>query len=128
MGDLALKQNDYQQAVEQYRKAAAVRMTPGDPALALEYVEVVTKIARALMAQGKIEEADRAVQRLRRLAEGFQEGTSPNKPAEKKPEMTLPAKLIITVPKKLLDLAGAGKAPFDEFRKAASVEYLVFEK
>jgi hypothetical protein len=128
MGDLALKQNDYLQAVEQYRKAAAVRIPHVDAAVVLEHAEVTTKLARALMAQGKLAEADKVVAGLQELAQSLKERRGPDKPAEKRPEMTLPAKLIITVPKKLLDLAGAGKAPFDEFRKAASVEYLAFDK
>jgi hypothetical protein len=38
----------------------------------------------------------------------------------------LPAKLIISAPKKLLDQAGGGKLSFEEFKKAATVEYLTF--
>ncbi len=128
MGDLALKQSDFPQAVEQYRKAAGVRIAPGDPAIALEYLEVATRLARALMAQGKTAEADKAVQSLRNLADSLKDRQNPEKPAQTKPDVALPAKLMITVPKKLLDLVGGGKVSFDEFRKGASVEYLTFDK
>jgi hypothetical protein len=128
MGDLALKQNDYVQAVEQYRKAAAVRMAPTDSAIALEHVEVATKLARALMAVGKSEEAERVVADVRRLAQNLKDGQKPDKHTEAKAEVALPAKLIITVPKRILIAIGTGAVSPTDIRKGASVEYLTFEK
>jgi hypothetical protein len=128
MGDLALKQNDYIQAVEQYRKAAAVRMAPTDSAIALEHVEVATKLARALMAVGKSEEAERVVADVRRLAQNLKDGQKPDKRTEAKAEVALPAKLVITVPKRVFTAIGTGAVSATDIRKGASVEYLTFDK
>jgi hypothetical protein len=129
MGDLALKQKDYQQAVNAYRKAIDVKGLPEDSTTQLEMVEVATKLARAMLAQGKTANAERIVQGLTRATERIKGGVHSNKPDEKKPEMALPAKLIITVPKKYLDQVGTGRIDFNALRKeAASVEYLTFDK
>ena len=47
-------------------------------------------------------------------------------PKPKKAESPLPSRLIITVPKELLDRAGTGRISLEEFKKAATVEYLPF--
>jgi hypothetical protein len=127
LGDLALKQNDFAQAADGYRKAVSLHQNlPRDSATDLEVIEVTTKLARALLAQGKKDEAEKFVQALGKLTSGLGSVQRAGKPAAG--EIALPAKLIITVPKKLLDVAGSPKYGFDEFRKAASVEYLTFDK
>jgi hypothetical protein len=123
MGDLALKQNDFKQAAEAYGKAISVEDLAGDSAQ-LESIEVATKLARALLAQGKTAEAERAFDLVAQRTERLKGGKRADKPAEKKPDVALPAKLIITVPKKLLD----PKTSLDEFRKGVSVEHLNFDK
>ena len=40
--------------------------------------------------------------------------------------LELPAKLIISAPKRLLDEVGTGKMSLAEFKKAASIEFLTF--
>jgi hypothetical protein len=123
MGDLALKQNDFKQAAEAYGKAISVEDLAGDSAQ-LESIEVATKLARALLAQGKTAEAERAFDLVAQRTERLKGGKRADNPAEKKSDVALPAKLIITVPKKLLD----PKTSLDEFRKGVSVEYLNFDK
>ena len=94
------------------------------PRTAVPLVTTATKLARALLAQGKTAEAERAFDLVAQRTERLKGGKRADKPAEKKPDVALPAKLIITVPKKLLD----PKTSLDEFRKGVSVEHLNFDK
>jgi hypothetical protein len=126
MGDLALKQNDYVQATDAYQKAIGqYHKLPHKEAVELEVIEVASKLARALIASGKNDEAEKIVQSIVKLSAGLKSG---ERPAEEKAEMRLPGKLIIKVPRTLLNAAGEGKTSFDKFREAASVEYLPFDK
>jgi len=42
------------------------------------------------------------------------------------PPPSLPSKLIISAPKRLLDQVGAGKIPYADFRRQATVDYFGF--
>jgi hypothetical protein len=129
LGDLAMKQHDYNQAVEAFMKAAGVyKEVPHEADAQLEVIEVGSKLARALMALGKKAEAERVVQSIAKMTDRLAGTVAPAKPAEGKQQMPLPAKLIIKVPKALIDQMGPGKMTFEEFRKAASVEHLTFDK
>jgi hypothetical protein len=129
LGDLAMKQHDYNQAVQSFTRASAVyKEPPRESDAQLELIEVGTKLARALMAQGKKAEAEHVVKSVAQLSERLASGAAPAKAADGKPQMPLPTKLIITVPKKDLDLVGSNRIDFAAFRKAASVEYLTFDK
>jgi hypothetical protein len=129
LGDLAMKQQDYAQAVQAFRRASSMyTKPPADAADLLEVIEVGTKLARALLAQGKLQEAEAVVKGVAKLSDQLA-GSQPGfKPAPDKPVAALPAKLIISLPKKLLDQAGTGKMTTEEFQKLASVEYLMFDK
>jgi hypothetical protein len=128
MGDLALKQKDYQQAADALQKASKCTVLPADPATEMEYIEAATKLVRALTALGKTEEAQKAVEGIAQLTERIKAMERARQPAEKKPDVALPGKLIVTVPKKLLDQAGSGRVDANALRKEASVEYLTFDK
>jgi hypothetical protein len=128
LGDVAMQKNDYNQATDAYRKAVAIKNLPRDSAVELERVEAFTKLARALLAQGKAAEADAVVQSVARATERLKSSERPGSAPAAPATMSLPEKLIITVPKTLLEQAGLGKMTFDEFRKAASVEYLTFDQ
>jgi len=126
LGDLAMKQHDYAEATGYYRKAIEESDTVArDGAAQLEVIEVASKCARALIAQGKVAEAEKVVQGLVKMTDRLGSG---ERPAEGKAEVPLPGKLIIKVPKALLEHAGSGKTSLDKFREAASVEYLQFDK
>jgi tetratricopeptide (TPR) repeat protein len=138
LGDLHLKQGKNEQAVASFEEAlkayqASVsglyrfglekRGTPEkDPALEQELVVAGTKLIQAYTAMGKTEEVKKT---LKVLEEHLQKTSAetPSKPAEAPVKEELPAKLIISAPKKLLDLVGADKITFEEFRKNATVEY-----
>jgi hypothetical protein len=114
LGDLHMKQSKYKEAIEAYRKA--VEQNPRNES-------ALRKLAQAYLAQGDYDKAkqsiDRAVEWLKK-----QQGA----PAEAKPPSParLPDKLIISAPKKLLDQVGTGMITFEEFKKAATVEYVTF--
>jgi len=42
------------------------------------------------------------------------------------PPPSLPSKLIISAPKRLLDQVGAGKIPYADFRRQATIDYFGF--
>lgn len=129
LGDLAMKQHDYSKAVESFLKATGTyRKPPSDSEAQLEIIEVGSKLARSFMAMGKKAEADRIVQAVAKMTDRLASGAVTTKPAEGKPQMALPAKLIIAVSKKDLDLVGSKRIDFTAFRKEASVEYLNFDK
>jgi hypothetical protein len=129
LGDLAMKQRDYNQAVEEFLKASgAYKEAPRESDAQLELIEVATKLARAFMAQGKKAEAERIMQSIAKLGDGLAAGGAPANVPAGKAEVPLPDKLIIKVPKTLIDQMGLGKMTLDEFRKAASVEHLTFDK
>jgi hypothetical protein len=129
LGDLAMKQHDYNQAAEAYMKASAVyKQPPSEADAQLEVIELGSKLARALMALGKKAEAENVVKAVAQLSDRLAGGAAPTKPVEGKSQIPLPAKLIIEVRKALIDQLGSGKITFDEFRKAASVEHLTFDK
>jgi hypothetical protein len=132
MGELHVKQNQVPQAIEVYEKAwgtyrnlledPKLAGAPPDQRLQLEAVEVLSKLGQCFAMQGDAERArkvaEELTQRSRKIgqAEGkTSSGTS-----------TLPAKLIVSASKKLLDQVGSGKMTFDEFKKAATVQYLDF--
>jgi hypothetical protein len=143
LGDLHLKQKQYRQATEAFAKANTsfdnllelIRrysldltgtLSPSIPAIELELLECRTKLAQSLLAEGKQDEARKV---LADIAAQAQRGTQADtaKPAEK-PGIVLPSKLIVSASKKSLEAVGSGKMSFEDFRKAATVEYLTFDK
>lgn len=123
LGELHLKQGKTEEAINAFRQAHELKPT-GDQAR-----EVLRKLAAALLVAGKDAEAEQVMKQFAALAK------QPDKPKElpkadvPKPA-PLPSKLIVSVPKKLLDQVGspgaAGSISFEEFQKAATVEYLTF--
>ena len=138
LGDLHLKQGKNEQAAasfeealrayqesasELYRFGLDRRGTPEkDPTLEQELVVTGTKLIQAYTALGKTEEVRKT---LKALDDRLQKtgAETPNKAADTLAKEELPAKLVISAPKKLLDLVGAEKITFEEFRKNATVEY-----
>src|SRR5262249_46785643 len=121
----------YGQAIEFQQRALARRgpsekWTAEDAPTLLLLVELNGKQAQAYLAQKDSESARKAVQRAGEFAKQAEQlsGRAQGKPAP----AALPSKLIISVPKKSLDFAGANKITYEELRKEASVEYLTFPK
>jgi tetratricopeptide (TPR) repeat protein len=117
LGDLHLKQENWSKAIDAYKKAVEYNPEPKQVAVLYQ------KLARSHLGQAP--DNHEAYQKViekgmewLRLAQG--EAAKASQPAPS----PLPAKLIVSAPKKLLDQAGAGKVSFEEFKKAATVEYL----
>jgi hypothetical protein len=86
--------------------------------------EVANKLAQVSTAQGNNERV-RHFLKLAGRAATLAEEAAGGKPAPAG-SIPLPSRLVISAPKKILDQVGAGKMTFEEFRKAATVEYLTF--
>ena len=117
LGDLHMKQGKAKEAIEAYQKA--MEKDPKRDVL-------LNKLIQANVAANNYAKAQDL---LKNAKEQPKQPTAPTTVAAKPPTATapvLPAKLLISAPKKLLDLAGGGKITFDEFKKAATVEYLTF--
>jgi tetratricopeptide (TPR) repeat protein len=156
LGDLQGKQGRHKEAAAAYQKAVGLyqQILDGkganpapfqDPRAAMQsYLTAVgyaTKLAQAQEAAGDADKALNALKEVTRYstlleqlaqkehekskqAQGAQ--TTEAKNARTDRGTALPAKLIISAPKKLFDMIGAGKISFDDFRKAATIEYLAF--
>jgi len=86
-----------------------------------------TKQAQLLLAAGKLKEAREALDKAENagVVVNGQENPTGASSAEKSPP-ALPAKLVVTVSKKLLDEAHAGKIDVPGFKKGAEVEAIGF--
>ena len=118
LGDLHLKQGRFEDAVKAFQKA--IDQKPDAKQMAAIY----RKLAQVYLNLEKDAQAQEAVQKAVEWLKKQQQAAKTPQPAE--PVPALPAKLIISARKKLLDQAGAGKISFEEFKKAATVEYLTF--
>jgi hypothetical protein len=116
LGDLHLKQGRVDEAIRAYRQAVDQGRDPKGQAA------VLRKLAQALITLGKDAEAEQALEQA--MAQVAKPAPTHGRAAEPAatPRSPLPAKLIITVPKKLLDQAADGKMPLEEFRKGTTVE------
>ncbi len=153
LGDLHLKQERYKDAVAAYRKAVDAyqkavdtkRLKEEDLRLQgilpapdtksdLKDAERYLKLGQAYQAAGQeqelrgvLQKVREAAQALEKSAQAAQEGTKPSGGTSKeRASVLLPSKLILSAPKKLMDQMAAGKISLDDFKKAASVEYVSF--
>jgi tetratricopeptide (TPR) repeat protein len=122
LGELHLSQGKVEEAIKALRQALEMEPKPTPKQGAALY----RKLAEALLRQGKLEEARQALEKAQQFAKTAEAGAQEaNKPAAA-PRQSLPAKLMISVPKKALDLIGGGKITMEEFQKTATVESLNF--
>jgi tetratricopeptide (TPR) repeat protein len=121
LADLHLKQGRYEEALTTLHKA--VEMNPGPRKAATLY----RKLAQCYLAMDQNEKAKAAVDRS--IASLKEAADSKDKPASagKTSAVALPVKMIISVPRRLLDRASAGKLSAEEFRRMAHVETLTFD-
>jgi tetratricopeptide (TPR) repeat protein len=139
VGDLHYRQGNYSQAVKAYGQAIELQQkaltargpsenwTVDDAKTLLLLSELNGKQARAQLALKDSTAARRCMQRAAELAREAEQLSSRTGPVKPTPSV-LPAKLIITVSKKNLDLIGNEMMRWEDFRKEASVEYLTFPK
>jgi hypothetical protein len=144
LGDLHLKQERpkdalaaYQKAISTYQKALKPgNAAQGDPAVRsyLVWIDLYNKLARAARAAGDQASALDAYQRIAEYSRRLEAAAQKKKPeaaqaagtTAETPAVPLPPKLIVSAPKKVLDLVGAGKVTFEEFKKSATVQLLTF--
>jgi hypothetical protein len=113
LGDLQMKQGKPAEALGRYQIAIKQKASAG----------LYRKMAQALLALGRDAEARQALDMVQKYAgkPSSQRGTTGSKQTA-----SLPSKLIVSAPKKLLDQVHAGKITFDELKKNANVHYLTF--
>jgi hypothetical protein len=121
LGDLHMRQGKKQDAVKAYLDA--FKLDPGQ--------RLLGKVVTAYVAMDKtvnVNDTQKFIQRLEAYLKANE--TKPVEASKVAAPSTagksLPAKLIISASKALLDQAGAGKIDFEAFKKAATVEYLTF--
>lgn len=117
LGDLHQKQGRYAEAIIVFRKAEERNPDP-NAMLTLD-----RKLAQCHLALGEDEMARKALDHIRSLQKKDHD-TADVPAAGANP--TLPAKLIVSASKKLLDEAKGSKISFEEFRRRAHVETLRF--
>jgi tetratricopeptide (TPR) repeat protein len=124
LGDLHLKQGQSKDALKAYQKAAEKSSDPKHAAA------MYLKMAQIyLTAENNKTEMDIVLEKAREFVAKAQEGPAKKEtPKATKPASPLPARLIITASKELLDRAGSGRISLEEFKKAATVEYLPFSQ
>jgi hypothetical protein len=143
LGEMRLKQGRIREAVEAYEKATAlyqkvvesINADRGDErwkekmAAAAVAADALVRLAQAHLLQGNTDRAHQLIDRSAELAGWASSGKGEGgkaKTSSESSKATLPARLIISAPKQLLDQVGAGKITFDAFKKVADIQYLSF--
>jgi tetratricopeptide (TPR) repeat protein len=131
LADLHMKQKRYAEAVEAYQKALDqskdLKQQDAIRAKLLDALKAQLNVIDSVLAQSR--ETQDLRKKLLDSAQAYLKGVEGDlvKQLEAKPKSSpLASKLIIVAPKELLDQVGQGKMSFDDFRKAATVEYLTF--
>jgi hypothetical protein len=126
LGDLVGKQGKHDEALRHYERALGQLAQQGQPGEVTEKM-LRQRAAQALLEKGDVEAARKMLDQLL-AAQNRQKKYGENKKRDEAAGgVDLPGKLIITVPKRLLEKAGAGLS-FEEFRKEAGVQYLTFPR
>jgi hypothetical protein len=92
-------------------------------------MEICSRLAQVHFATGDRDSALKALQKgtaYSRSLEGV--GAASRTGTEPPPPTPLPAKLVISVSKRVLDQAGTGKMSLEDFRKQATISYTGAEK
>jgi len=135
LGDLHMKQGRYQEAAKTYSEAFKKQLdllappekrTQAEVAKLLTAVEITHRLAQALLAQGKPEEARQVMSSGLKIAEAAVKLADGRKGTPGERGIPLPSQLIVSVPKKLLGQVADGKISFEEFAESAPVEYIRF--
>jgi hypothetical protein len=139
LGEMRLKQGRIRESADAYAEAAAsyqkmiesIKAEMGGErwkeklAAASEAADALTKLAQAYLLLG---EKDRATQTIERAAEltgwavsGKSEAKTKGKSQSSR--IPLPGRLIISVPRALLEHVATGKISFEDFKKEADIQY-----
>lgn len=122
LGDLHQKRGNWNDAASAYERALTKAREGNKPD---RVRQLVKKLAEVHLALGNLDAARKALE----SAAASEPVKAPDKPLPRSaPAVKLPAKLIVSANKKLLDQAGDGKITFAEFQKLASFEVLTFSE
>jgi tetratricopeptide (TPR) repeat protein len=138
LGDLHMKQGKPQEAIQAYQKAAdqltqmiahqektEIGLTQNDVPALLTAIDLCNKLADAYVQSGQQDAGSGMLKKAGDLAKQAQKLTGAPVPTNPPPALaTLPGKLVVSATKKQLDDVGSGKMTFEEFRKAATVDYV----
>jgi tetratricopeptide (TPR) repeat protein len=120
LGDLHMRQGKHQEAVKAYENA--LRRFPTAPSEVL--AKIYQNLAQASLAGGNIEVAKKWLDRAMALRN--EDHTSTN--SKNGSSLVLPAKLIVSTTKRLVDSFGDGKMNLKKIKESAVVEHLTFER
>jgi hypothetical protein len=139
LGEMRLKQGRIRESADAYAEAAAsyqkmiesIKAEMGGErwkeklAAASEAADALTKLAQAYLLLG---EKDRALQTIERAAELTGWAVSGKSEAKTKGKsesswIPLPGRLIISVPRAMLEHVATGKITFEDFKKEADIQY-----
>jgi hypothetical protein len=119
LGELNFKQGKYKEAEKAYLATLKLlERNPDDAVLR----QVYHALAQTYLADGKTADAKNYIEKALAIEKKISEAAPPKKEAA--PASTVPAKLIVSAPKKLLDQVASEKISFEDFKKQATVEYL----
>lgn len=120
VAELHYKQGQYDAAIDNYRKLMELNLGPKqEAALHRRLAQCYLSLAQDERARTELDAAQALLKK---------EKDDKDKPASQPAAAALPVKLMISVPKRLLDQAVTGKTPFDEFRRRANVRKLTFDE
>lgn len=120
LGDLHLKQGKLQDALQSYEAAARIEpKVAKDPA-------ILERLAQVYAAQGAKDQAAAMIAHARKLQEDAAAQQAKNTQGGESSAAPLPAKLIVSISKRVLDQVGSGNLSMEAFRKEAHVENLTF--
>jgi hypothetical protein len=141
LGDLHVKQGRHKEALEAYTKASETlehymnNTWHWDKDQVKAARELYGKLIQTNLAAGDNEAAKKVMDKIDKIpapktpfpqvAQGGGGGGGPAKPPAV-PHAVLPSKMIVSASKQLLDQVGSGKLSIEDFKKAASVQYLTF--
>jgi hypothetical protein len=120
---LNLKQGKIREAIKAFQSALNLGPAPKRAA------DIYRKIAQADLQIEDLAAAkkalDMAAENLKQAGEPVKNSSSPRDGSAlgSGPTNTLPAKLIISAPKGLLDQVASGKIPYADFRRQATIDY-----
>jgi tetratricopeptide (TPR) repeat protein len=134
LGDARLKQGRVAEAVAVYEKALAVSESllkstgtadQAAPDVRESVADVYTRLARAYLLQGDADRAHQVLQRAAKLTNPAGPAASAGTKADTA-RVVLPAKVVISVTRRLADQVGSRQITFEAFAKAAEVQYFNF--
>lgn len=121
LGDLHAKQGQNAEAIKAYETAVS-KISNQNPS---DVATLYRKLASAYLTQKQDEKAKEAMTNAVEWSKKQPGWTMSLRWSTSSPA-SLPFKLIISAPKKLLDQVGGGKMSFEDFKKAATVEQVTF--